>query len=163
MTRPRNPIDPEDPWLEPEEPHRVYSKAEMGALVQAGAVSNTLLSPWRVVASQALLTIISMAICAYFLDGQRISVYTYSAFWGGLIGVLPSTLFLLRLELVKRSSAPSPGKFLAALVSGEFIKLAVTIGLFIGVAFTYSEVMWVPLLITYLATLKCVWLAWFWK
>jgi ATP synthase protein I len=135
----------------------------MGALLQAGAVSNTLTSPWRVVASQALLTIISMAICAYFLDGRRISVYTYSAFWGGLIGVLPSALFLLRLELAKRSSAPSPGKFLAALVSGEFIKLAVTIGLFIGVAFTYSEVMWVPLLITYLATLKCVWLAWFWK
>lgn len=135
----------------------------MGALLQAGVISNTLMSPWKVVTGQALVTITSMVICAYFLDGLRISVYTNSAFWGGLIGVLPSALFLLRLELAKRSPVPSPGKFLAALVSGEFIKLSVTIGLFIGVAFSYSEVKWVPLLITYLATLKCVWLAWFWK
>jgi ATP synthase protein I len=156
---PTNSMGPDDPWQEPEEAYRVYSKAEMGSLLQAGVISNTFLSPWKVVVSQALLTIVSMVICAFFLDGWRISIYTYSTFWGGLIGVLPSALFLLRLELAKRSSVPSPGKFLAALVSGEFIKLAVTIGLFIGIAFAYPEVKWVPLLITYLVTLKCVWLA----
>jgi ATP synthase protein I len=155
--------DPEDPWLEPEEPHKVYSKGEMQALVKAGIVSNAFVSPWKIVTSQIVLTILSMAICVFFLDDGHISVYTYSAFWGGLIGFLPSALFVLRLEMAKRLHQLNPGKFLAALVSGEFIKIALTVLLFIGVAYTYPEVKWVPLLLTYLATLKCVWLAWFWK
>lgn len=163
MSRKPNQFAPEDPWLEPEEPQRVYSKGEMQALVKAGVVSNAILSPWKVVASQLGLTVLSMAVCVFFLDDGHISVYTYSAFWGGLIGFLPSALFVLRLEMAKRLHQLNPGKFLAALVSGEFIKITLTVLLFIGVAYTYPEVKWVPLLLTYLATLKCVWLAWFWK
>ena len=163
MTHPTNSTEPDDPWQEPEESYRVYSKSEMQDLVKAGVIGNALRSPWKIVASQVALTLFSMLICSLFWDGRRISVYTYSAFWGGLIGFLPSTLFLLRLEMAKRSQRLNPGRFLAALVSGEFIKIAVTIALFVGIAFTYPEVKWVPLLISYLVTLKCVWLAWFWR
>ena len=163
MTRLTNSTEPDDPWQEPEEVYRVYSKSEMQGLVQAGVIRNARRSPWKIVASQVLLTILSMLICLLFWDHRRISVYTYSAFWGGLIGFLPSALFLLRMEMAKRSQRLNPGRFLAALVSGEFIKIAVTVALFIGIAFTYPEVKWVPLLITYLVTLKCVWLAWFWR
>jgi ATP synthase protein I len=52
---------------------------------------------------------------------------------------------------------------LAALVSGEFIKIVVTLMLFLGIAFFLPGVHWVPLLVTYLLTLKCVWLAWLWR
>lgn len=160
---PKNQYKPSDSWDEPEEEIRVYSKAEMDALRDAGIIKLASLPAWKVVASQVMLTIASMVICVFFWDVGRISVYTYSAFLGGLIGFLPSTLFLLRMELAKRSQRLNPSKFVAALVSGEFIKIVVTIMLFVGIAFAYPEVKWVPLLITYLAALKCVWLAWFWK
>jgi F0F1-type ATP synthase assembly protein I len=50
-----------------------------------------------------------------------------------------------------------------AIVSGEFIKIAVTIAMFVWVAFSYPDLQWIPLLVTYFVTLKCYWLAWFWR
>jgi len=82
---------------------------------------------------------------------------------GGLIGFLPSALFLLRLEAAKKNVKSSPGGYLTAVVSGEFIKILATILLFIGFALKQPDLKWIPLLVTYLVTLKCYLLAWFWK
>jgi ATP synthase protein I len=103
------------------------------------------------------------SICFIFFDQANRSVYTYSALVGGLIGFLPSALFLMRIEAAKKSVKSSPGGFLAAVVSGEFIKILATIVLFIGFALKQPDLKWIPLLVTYLATLKCYLLAWFWK
>nr|WP_255534728.1 ATP synthase subunit I [Polynucleobacter sp. JS-Polo-80-F4] len=113
--------------------------------------------------AQVLITAISMVFWSFFGDPVGVSVYTQSAFLGGLISVLPTTLFLMRLELAKKSQILNPGRFLAALVSGEFIKIAVTLMLFVGIAYCVPGVLWVPLLVTYLLALKCVWLAWLWR
>jgi F0F1-type ATP synthase assembly protein I len=51
----------------------------------------------------------------------------------------------------------------AKVVSGEFIKIAVTIALFVWAALGIPDLQWIPLLVTYLVTLKCYWLAWFWR
>jgi len=48
-------------------------------------------------------------------------------------------------------------------VSGEFIKIVATILLFIFFAFKQPDLKWIPLLVTYLATLKCYLLGWFWR
>jgi ATP synthase protein I len=150
-----------DDWDEPEEePIRVYSKEEIVALQQNNAEKYRSLSPWKIVLAQVLITAISMAFWSTFGEPVGVSLYTQSAFLGGLISVLPTTLFLIRLELAKKSQRLNPGRFLAALVSGEFIKIAVTLMLFIGVAYYVPGVRWVPLLVTYLLALKCVWLAW---
>ncbi|QWE16677.1 ATP synthase subunit I [Polynucleobacter sp. AP-Nino-20-G2] len=151
-------------WDDPEEEvYRVFSKAEMAALQASNAVKHPPLSPWKILAAQLLVTVLSMVIWSYFGEPEGVSVYTQSAFLGGLISVLPSALFLIRLELAKKSQILNPGNFLAALVSGEFIKIAVTLMLFLGVAYLIPGVLWVPLLVTYVLTLKCVWLAWFWR
>ncbi|MEN9379216.1 MAG: hypothetical protein RJB15_894 [Pseudomonadota bacterium] len=146
-----------------EEPIRVYSKDEIVALQQSNATKYRILSPWKVLLAQVLITVISMVIWSIFGEPIGVSLYTQSAFLGGLISVLPSALFLTRLELAKKSQRLNPGSFLAALVSGEFIKIAMTLMMFVGIAYLVPDVLWVPLLVTYLLALKCVWLAWLWR
>jgi ATP synthase protein I len=151
-------------WDEPEEEvYQVLSKAEMAALQKSNALKHPPLSPWRILAAQVVVTVLSMVIWSVFGEPVGVSLYTQSAFLGGLISVLPSALFLTRLELAKKTQLLNPGNYLAALVSGEFIKIAVTLMLFIGIAYLIPGVLWVPLLVTYVLALKCVWLAWLWR
>ena len=151
-------------WDEPEEEvYRVLSKEEMAILQKSNSPTRPLLSPWKILAAQGAVTVLSMVVWAVFGEPVRVSLYTQSAFLGGLISVLPSALFLTRLELVKKTQILNPGNYLAALVSGEFIKIAVTLMLFVGIAYLVPDVLWVPLLVTYVLALKCVWLAWLWR
>ncbi|WP_114636157.1 ATP synthase subunit I [Polynucleobacter necessarius] len=161
----KNQFSEANEWDEPEEEViRVYSREEIVALQQSNASKYRALSPWKIVLTQLLITAISMVIWSFFGEPVGVSLYTQSAFLGGLISVLPTTLFLIRLELAKKSQRRlNSGRFLAALVSGEFIKIVVTLMLFIGVAYFIPGVLWVPLLVTYLLALKCVWLAWLWR
>jgi ATP synthase protein I len=153
-----------DDWDEPEEQvYRVYSKEEIAALQKSDASKYRALSPWKIVLAQIVITALSMVFWSIFGAPVGVSLYTQSAFLGGLISVLPTALFLTRLELAKKSQRLNPGRFLAALVSGEFIKIAVTLMMFIGIVYLVPGVLWVPLLATYLLALKCVWLAWFWR
>lgn len=146
-----------------EEAFRDYSKEEIGALQQQNASEYRTLSLWEIILAQVLITLVSMVIWSIFGKPVGVSLYTQSAFLGGLISVLPSALFLTRLELAKKSQRLNPGSYLAALVSGEFIKIATTLMLFVGIAYLVPGVLWVPLLVTYLLALKCVWLAWLWR
>lgn len=151
-------------WDEPEEePILVLNKSEMVALQARNAAKHPLLPPWKILAAQVVVTVVSMVIWSVFGEPTGVSLYTQSAFLGGLISVFPSALFLIRLGLVKKTQKLNPGNFLAALVSGEFIKIVVTMMMFIGVAYLIPSVLWVPLLVTYVLALKCVWLAWFWR
>ena len=151
-------------WDKPEEEvYRVLSKEEMVALQASNAVRHPPLSPWRILAAQVVVTALSMMIWSIFGEPAGVSLYTQSAFLGGLISVLPSALFLMRLELATKAQVLNPGSYLAALVSGEFIKIVATLMLFLGVAYWVPDVFWVPLLVTYVLALKCVWLAWLWR
>ena len=163
MKAPSNQPKPDDPWSEPEEPYRVYSSDEMRALLQTSSSKSRLKLPWAVVAGQMLATILGALISCVFWDNGRISVYTYSAFLGGLIGVLPAVLFLLRLEIARGAQRLTSGGFLSALISGEVIKITATIAMFIWLAFNYAELKWIPLLLTYIVTLKCYLLGLFWR
>jgi ATP synthase protein I len=151
-------------WDKPEEEvYRVLSKEEMTALQASNAVKHPPLSPWRILAAQVVVTALSMAFWSIFGEPASVSLYTQAAFLGGLISVLPSALFLIRLELATKAQVLNPGNYLAALVSGEFIKIVLTLMLFLGVAYWVPDVLWVPLLVTYVLALKCVWLAWLWR
>ena len=151
-------------WVEnDDDAYKTFSKEEMDALRKAKPGNFASLNSWWVVLSQVAITLAIASICFIFFDQANRSVYTYSALVGGLIGFLPSALFLMRIEAAKKSVKSSPGGFLAAVVSGEFIKILVTIALFIGFALKQPDLKWIPLLVTYLATLKCYLLAWFWK
>jgi ATP synthase protein I len=151
-------------WDEIEEnSYKALTKEQMDALRKANPRSFASINSWWIVLSQVAITLFIAAACYLFSSRADKSVYTYSALVGGLIGFLPSALFLMRIEAAKKNVKSSPGGFLAALVSGEFIKILATIALFIGFALKQPDLNWIPLLVTYLATLKCYLLAWFWK
>jgi ATP synthase protein I len=151
-------------WDEIEEDsYRTLSKEEMDALRVAKPRNFASINSWWIVLSQVVVTLAIAGACYVFSGLTDKSVYTYSALVGGLIGFLPSALFLMRIEAAKKSVKSSPGGFLAAVVSGEFIKILATIVLFIGFALKQPDLKWIPLLVTYLATLKCYLLGWFWK
>ena len=151
-------------WDETEEDsYRTLSKDEMDALRLAKPRNFASINSWWIVLSQLVITLAIAGACYVFSGLTDKTVYTYSALVGGLIGFLPSALFLMRLEAAKKNVKSSPGGFLAAVVSGEFIKILATIVLFIGFALKQPDLKWIPLLVTYLATLKCYLLAWFWK
>ena len=151
-------------WEEGEaDSYRTLSKEEMDALRKAKPRNFASINSWWVVLSQVVITLAIAGACYVFSSLADKNVYTYSALVGGLIGFLPSALFLMRIEAAKKSIKSSPGGFLAAVVSGEFIKILATIVLFIGFALKQPDLKWIPLLVTYLATLKCYLLAWFWK
>jgi ATP synthase protein I len=143
--------------------YRTYSKEEMEALRRAKKKVFFTFSPWAVIGAQIVVTILSALCWSFFGDPIGFSLYTYSALWGGLTGVFPAALFALRLEVAKQMKNQTPGNLLAAIVSGEFIKIALTIAMFVWVAFNYPDLKWIPLLVTYVITLKCYWLAWFWR
>ena len=146
-----------------EDSFKTLTKEEMEALRKAKPRNFASINSWWIVLSQVAITLVIASACYVFSSLADKSVYTYSALVGGLIGFLPSALFLMRIEAAKKSVKSSPGGFLAAVVSGEFIKILVTIVLFIGFALKQPDLKWIPLLVTYLATLKCYLLAWFWK
>jgi ATP synthase protein I len=163
LNAPGNQPNTDDPWKEPEEPYRVYSSEEMQALLQTNSSKRRLTLPWGVVAGQMLATVFGALISCIFWDDGHISVYTYSAFLGGLIGVLPAVLFLIRLEVARGAQRLTSGGFVSALVSGEVIKITATIAMFIWLAFNYAELKWIPLLLTYIVTLKCYLFGLFWR
>jgi ATP synthase protein I len=143
--------------------YRTYSKKEMDALRQNKSRAFFTLSPWAVIGLQLVVTLLSALAWSIVGIPKGLSLYTYSALLGGFIGFFPASLFALRLSAAKRMKNQNPGSLLAAIVSGEFIKIAVTIAMFVWVAFSYPDLQWIPLLVTYFVTLKCYWLAWFWR
>ena len=158
------PLNTKREWDEIEEDSfKTLSKEEMDALRASKPRNFSSINSWWVVLSQVAVTLVIAGACFVFSSQADKSVYTYSALVGGLIGFLPSALFLMRIEAAKKSVKRSPGGFLAAVVSGEFIKILATIVLFIGFALKQPDLKWIPLLVTYLATLKCYLLGWFWK
>jgi ATP synthase protein I len=142
---------------------KTLSKEEMNVLRKAKPRNFASINSWWVVLAQLVVTLAIACICYIFSEQAVRSVYTYSALVGGLIGFFPSALFLIRIEAARKSGKSSSGRFLAAIVSGEFIKILVTICLFIGFALKQPDLKWIPLLVTYFATLKCYLLAWFWR
>jgi len=151
-------------WDEDEQEVEVYralNRDEAKALFGNNKKAFATISPWLVVRIQLLMTGVAVLFWSIFADPMKgRALYAYSAFWGGFIGFFPAVVFALRVQISRGMKKPSPGKMLSAIVSGELMKIALTIGLFLGVAFAVPNLQWLPLLVTYIVTLTSYWLAW---
>jgi ATP synthase protein I len=109
----------------------------------------------RVVAAQ-FLTSMAVAACAWAIGGQRAAV---SALLGGLACAVPNGLFALNLARVQRplrhadAGAARARGYAVALLVGEFIKVALTIGLLVLIARTVRGVVWPALIVAIAAVL----------
>ncbi len=141
--------------------YRTLSRDEAKALFGNNKKAFATISPWLVVRIQLLMTGVCVFFWSIFADPMwGKTLYTYSAFWGGFIGFFPVLVFALRVQISRGMKNPSPGRMLSAIVSGELMKIALTVGLFLGVAFAVPNLQWLPLLVTYILTLTSYWLAW---
>ncbi len=106
---------------------------------------------FRVVAAQ-FLTSLFVAAGAWVIGGHRAAV---SSLLGGLACALPNGLFALNLAWLghgSESRAVQGGSerekaFALALLIGEFLKVALTIGLLVLIARTIQDVVWPALIV----------------
>jgi ATP synthase protein I len=106
-------------------------------------------TPLKVVVAQMVLSLVVTLVWWLF---DRQGPVALSALLGGAICWIPSCLFALGLKSVKRPT-------LMTLIGGAAIKTGITVALFIALAWTYHDVRWIPLLVTYLVALKTYWVA----
>jgi len=103
---------------------------------------------FRVVAAQ-FVTSIAVAAGAWMIGGRRAAV---SALLGGLACAVPNGLFALNLARLQRPPGGAKGHA-ATLLVGEFVKVALTIGLLVLIARTVREVVWPALIVAVAAVL----------
>ena len=104
---------------------------------------------------QVAASLAAIAVAGWFFGWQG----AVSAGMGGGICVFPNFLFALRLAQVKHKRGASyPANFFV----GEFVKVALTIGLLVLVIKKYADLHWPSLLIGMALASQAVFLA-FWK
>jgi ATP synthase protein I len=134
------------------------TKAEMEALL-----GGALLKPSRVTVKRLLMLqgmVIMVSAAAWSATGKSLNSdpAVVSVIFGGLAALVPSALFAIRARfLVGRSGAI--GSTVFALVTGELLKIIATVAIFVLVIVFYPNLEWLPLLLTYVITLKCYLLA----
>lgn len=150
-------------WDEEEEEFPRRSKEEIARIVGEKNLLPKQISPWLVVKFQVALTILFTMLSVLGSNPVGWNQLAKSVLAGGVVGIVPTAVFALRLSMVKKTSKAAPGGYVVALVSGEFIKIVTTVALVAAIAWNVPELGWLPMLGMYVLTIKCYWLAWFFK
>ena len=136
------------------------TRAEAETLFGPGVSRSSRVTPFKVVAAQIVLSLCATLAWWLFYSPPGAAApgdVPLSAFLGGAICWVPSALFAARLK------AKSGAETIASWVIGEAMKMGATIAMFVGIAYGFKGVLWVPLLVTYLIALKTYWIAMAWK
>jgi ATP synthase protein I len=107
---------------------------------------------FRIVGLQILATLV-VALCAWPLGGVGAAV---SALLGGAACVVPNALFALRLE---RAARRPQGTSADVFFVGELLKIGSTIAALLLIAWAWSDVVWLALIVAVIAALKSTLLA----
>jgi ATP synthase protein I len=124
---------------------------------------------FRVVAAQFAVSLL-VTVVAWALGGRHAGM---SSLLGALACTVPNALFALNLSQLgqnigaRNCGANSEGARAAAvalvLLAGEFLKVALTIGLLVVVAWVYKDVVWLALIVAVIAVLMMQAAALAWK
>lgn len=101
---------------------------------------------FKAVLLQAGITLVAATIAAVFLGWRGM----LSTGLGGLVVLIPSALFALRLQVQSRRG----GNFPMAFLVGEFLKVAATVGLMVLVWRLYADVHWLTFFVGLILALK---------
>lgn len=101
----------------------------------------------RLILAQLAMTVVT-AIGAAFIGGQHAG---FSALLGGACCVVPNGLFAMRLHIgAHRPGTANPMTFFI----GEFIKIAMTVGLLALIVWWYRDLNWLALIAAFIVALK---------
>lgn len=150
-------------WDEEEDNFPRRSKEEIARIVGEENLLPKQISPWLVVKFQVALTILFTILSVLGSNPVGWNQLAKSVLAGGVVGIVPTAIFALRLSMVKKTGIAQAGGYVVALVSGEFIKIVTTVCLVAVIAWNVPNLGWLPMLGMYVLTLKCYWLAWLFK
>lgn len=125
--------------------------AEQAAAWRAGQLS---VSPWRVLALQALAGLVLVALVAV-LTGR--ADWVASVAWGAMAVCLPALVFARALARQMRQA--KPGAALVGLFVWELVKVGLTVALLLVAPRVVTDLSWWALLAGFVVTLKMYWLA----
>ena len=115
--------------------------------------ANPSVSPWRVLAGQAVVGVL-VACAAWGLTGRQSAAW--SAWYGSLAVVVPGALFAR--GLMSRVSSVNPGAAVAGFFVWEMVKIGLVIAMLFAAPRLVSDLSWPAMLVGLVVTMKVVWL-----
>lgn len=146
---------PVDPW-DDEAPDSVPAPPWTAQQVQALVAREKPLSPWRVVALQAVVG--GLLALVWWLFGTAPAQQVRSTVWGAAAVVLPHAVMAWGL---RRPAIQAQAAFLSFLV-WELIKVGLAVVILVAAAWLVRDLSWPALLVALIACLKVHLGAWWW-
>ncbi len=138
---------------ESESPDSDFEPLDAGQ-AQALRERNPPVSPWRVVAWQAVVGVL-VALATWALTGKGPA--GWSAAYGALAVVVPAALFAR--GLLRQRGAASAGSALTGFFVWEMIKIALTVAMLLAAPRLIEQLNWLALLAGFVVTMKVHWVA----
>ena len=141
--------------------YKRLTREEAQALFKRNQLTPSVTSPWQIVKFQIFLTFsITMIAVIYSLIFNEKHL-VLSVILGGVLGVIPSSVFIIRIQSVKKSL--NAKKFISSWMFAEVIKITLTLTIIIFVVRLFPNLNWVCFLGMFVITLQSYWLVGFIK
>jgi len=144
----------EDESLDPE--YKKLTRDQAKALFTENQLAAKITSPWQIVKLQSFLTIaftIVAEVYSLIFDENNLAL---SVLLGGILGVFPSIVFIIRIQAVKKSL--NARKFISSWMYAEVIKITLTLTIIIFVIRLVPNLNWLLFLGMFVVTLQSYWL-----
>lgn len=148
-----------DPWQDPADepgaaPARALTREEALALRARLGVT----SPWRVVAVQAVVGVVTAAL-AWWVTGEW--AVGLSALYGAAVAVVPGAL--MARGATSRLSRMNPGAGAVSFMLWELSKIAVSVAMLMLAPQLVQPLSWPALLVALVLCIKVYWFALLWR
>jgi len=144
----------EDESLDSE--YKKLTRDQAKALFTKNQLATKITSPWQIVKLQSFLTIaftIEAEVYSLIFDENNLAL---SVLLGGILGVFPSIVFIIRIQAVKKSL--NARKFISSWMYAEVIKITLTLTIIIVVIRLVPNLNWLFFLGMFVLTLQSYWL-----
>jgi len=144
----------EDESLEQE--YKKLTRDQAKALFTENQLTAKITSPWQIVKLQSFLTIaftIVAEVYSLIFDENNLAL---SVLLGGILGVFPSIVFIIRIQAVKKSL--NARKFISSWMYAEVIKITLTLTIIILVIRLVPNLNWLFFIGMFAVTLQSYWL-----
>ncbi|MEN9416690.1 MAG: hypothetical protein RI988_310 [Pseudomonadota bacterium] len=145
-------------WPDGGEPEEAPVRALTRQEAQALAARSPSVSPWKVVAVQAVLGA-GLAALVWLVTGERAA--GLSALYGAAVVVVPAVL--MARGMTSRFSSMSPGASAVSFMLWELVKISVSVAMLMLAPKLVQPLSWPALLVALVLCMKVYWLALVWR
>ena len=144
---------------EGEEPEiKTLTRAQALEIYTQEELKPTITSPWQIVRLQIALTIFFTLISLIMESLMGFEPRAWSIFFGGALGFVPSSVFMIRIQMFRKSINKGAKGFVGSLVYAQVIKVTLTLTIILFVVGNYKSLDWLSFLVMYFTSLQAYWL-----